>query len=195
MLTRRMFLALVGNAAVVVGLGGLVRGAGTSTAFVRPPGALAEPDFLAACIKCQQCAEVCPTGIVTQIILAEDVLGFGTPRLSFRQGYCTLCMKCAQACPTGALHANPAQRGVVGVAEISTANCVAWNWGGCTKCQQVCPENAMSLDESQRPNVDPTRCTGCGQCEFECPSSALRSGIEASGKGIRVIPLARQSAA
>ncbi len=103
-------------------------------------------------------------------------------------------MKCAQACPTGALHVQPARRAVDAVAEISTTNCVAWNWGGCTKCQQVCPEKAVVLDDSQRPNVDAARCTGCGQCDYECPSSALRSGMEASGKGIRVIPLPRQGA-
>ncbi len=189
-----MFLALVGNAAVVVGLGGLVRGAGNHTPVVRPPGAIAEPDFIATCLKCQQCAEVCPTGVVSQVIIAESVLGFGTPRLSFRQGYCTLCMKCAQACPTGALRVPPGQPVVAGVAEISTVNCIAWNWGGCTKCYQVCPVQAVRLDSSERPAIDTARCTGCGQCEYECPSSTLRSGIEASGKGVIVIPVRRQSA-
>lgn len=187
-----MFIGLVGNAALVVGLGGLIRVVGRDEPVLRPPGAVPEPDFLATCIKCQRCAEVCPTNVITQVILAENVLGFGAPRLSFRQGYCTLCLKCAQVCPAGALHVESAQQVVVGVAEINTTNCVAWNWGGCTKCYQVCTQNAVLLDSAERPVIDPIRCTGCGQCEFECPSSALRSSSEIGGKGIRVIPLSRR---
>jgi ferredoxin-type protein NapG len=188
-LTRRMFIGLVGNAALLVGLGGLVRVFGGKETFLRPPGAVAEQDFLAACVKCQTCAEVCPTGVITQGILAQNLLGIGTPRLNFGLGYCTLCLKCIQACPTGALHAEPGQKVVIGVAEINPSNCIAWNWGGCTKCHQVCPNSAITLDSTDRPVVDPIRCTGCGQCEYECPSSSLRSGTETGGKGIRVIPL------
>lgn len=187
-----MFLALIGNAAVMLGLGAVVRGAGSGAQFVRPPGAIVEPAFLASCLKCQRCAEVCPTGIITQVIVAENVLGFGTPRLSFHQGYCTLCMKCAEVCPTGALRVPPGQAVVPGVAEINTLNCVAWNWGGCTKCRQACPNDAVLLDSSDRPAIDSTRCNGCGQCEYECPSSTLRSGVEASGKGVIVTPVRRQ---
>ncbi len=173
----------------MIGLGGAIRVLGKSERVVRPPGAVAEANFLAACVKCQRCSEVCPTGVITQGILAENLVGFGTPRLSFGLGYCTFCMRCAQACPTGALVQQPVQPVAVGVAEVNPANCIAWNWGGCTKCQQVCPQRAVSLDNAARPLVDATRCNGCGQCEFECPSSSLRSGTQPGGKGIRVVPL------
>ena len=41
---------------------------------LRPPGALAEQAFLAACIKCGQCVQVCP---VQAIRLADLDEGFG----------------------------------------------------------------------------------------------------------------------
>ncbi|HMZ02430.1 MAG TPA: 4Fe-4S binding protein, partial [Burkholderiaceae bacterium] len=41
---------------------------------LRPPGALDEKDFLASCIKCGQCVQVCP---VQAIKLADLVDGFG----------------------------------------------------------------------------------------------------------------------
>jgi ferredoxin-type protein NapG len=188
-LTRRTFIGLVGHAAFLVGLGGLIRVGAREETAVRPPGAISEPEFLATCVKCQRCAEICPTQVITQTTLAENLLGFGTPRLTFRQGYCTLCLKCAAVCPTSALILDPAEPVVPGVAQINPPNCVAWNWGGCTKCYQVCPQKAVQLDNAERPVVDATRCTGCGQCEFECPSAALRSGAGAGGKGIAVIPL------
>ncbi len=189
-----MFLGLLSNAAIVVGLGALVRGEDSHTPPVRPPGAIPEPAFLASCLKCQRCAEVCPNGIIIQTILEENVLGYGTPRLNFRQGYCTLCMKCAQVCPTGALRVPPGAPAAPGVAEINTANCIAWNWGGCTKCYQVCPQQAVHLDSSERPEIDAARCTGCGQCEYECPAASLRSSTLTSGKGVTVKPIGRQIA-
>lgn len=184
-----MFMGLLGNAAVVIGLGALIRVFGKSERPLRPPGAVAEQAFLAECIKCQRCAEVCPTGVITQCILTENLIGFGTPRVSFQLGYCTLCLKCVQVCPTGALLVGSTQNVVLGIAEINTRNCIAWTWGGCTKCQQVCSKGAVTLDRAERPVVEPSRCNGCGECEFECPSSALRSGSETSGRGIMVVPL------
>ena len=45
---------------------------------LRPPGAIAEHDFLSACIKCGQCVQVCP---VKAIHLADigDGFGLGAP--------------------------------------------------------------------------------------------------------------------
>lgn len=188
-LTRRSFLRLAGSAALVIGLGGIVHFGGRKDSPLRPPGAVSEESFLAVCLKCQKCSEVCPTGVITQGTLAENMLGIGTPKLDFRLAYCTFCLKCAQACPSGALNATLAQKALLGIAEIDTSHCIAWNWGGCTRCYQVCPKNAIALDSSQRPIVDSTICTGCGQCEFECPGSSLRSGVEAGFKGITVAPL------
>ncbi|MDR1968663.1 MAG: 4Fe-4S dicluster domain-containing protein [Burkholderiaceae bacterium] len=72
---------------------------------LRPPGALDEKDFLASCIKCGQCVQVCP---VQAIKLSDLVDGFGvgTPHIEARQQACDFscdAVQCILACPTGAL--------------------------------------------------------------------------------------------
>ncbi|MEW6164747.1 MAG: 4Fe-4S dicluster domain-containing protein [Pseudomonadota bacterium] len=72
---------------------------------LRPPGALDEKDFLASCIKCGQCVQVCP---VQAIKLADLVDGFGvgTPYIDARAQACDFscdAVQCILACPTGSL--------------------------------------------------------------------------------------------
>jgi ferredoxin-type protein NapG len=72
---------------------------------LRPPGALDEKDFLASCIKCGQCVQVCP---VQAIKLADLVDGFGVgvPYIDARDQACDFscdAVQCILACPTGAL--------------------------------------------------------------------------------------------
>lgn len=74
-------------------------------ARLRPPGALDEKDFLASCIKCGQCVQVCP---VQAIKLADLVDGFGVgvPYIEAREQACDFscdAVQCILACPTGAL--------------------------------------------------------------------------------------------
>ena len=75
---------------------------------LRPPGALDEKDFLASCIKCGQCVQVCP---VQAIKLADLVDGFGvgTPFIDARAQACDFscdAVQCILACPTGSLTYN-----------------------------------------------------------------------------------------
>jgi ferredoxin-type protein NapG len=72
---------------------------------LRPPGALPEKEFLASCIKCGQCVQVCP---VQAIHLAElgDGFGVGAPYIDARAQACDFScdgLQCVLACPTGAL--------------------------------------------------------------------------------------------
>ncbi len=72
---------------------------------LRPPGSLPEHEFLASCIKCGQCVQVCP---VNAISLADivDGYGVGTPYIDARAQSCDFScdgLQCVLACPTGAL--------------------------------------------------------------------------------------------
>ncbi|MBK7901320.1 MAG: 4Fe-4S dicluster domain-containing protein [Azonexus sp.] len=72
---------------------------------LRPPGALDERDFLASCIKCGQCVQVCP---VQAIKLADlvDGMGVGVPYIEAREQACDFscdAVQCILACPTGSL--------------------------------------------------------------------------------------------
>ena len=73
--------------------------------FLRPPGALDEKLFLASCIKCGQCLQVCPPQVIELAGISQG-FGIGTPYIIPRQGGCILCsgLPCVLACPTGALN-------------------------------------------------------------------------------------------
>jgi ferredoxin-type protein NapG len=104
---RRRFLRTVLLTGGVFGaaLSGYLPMAYARTQRLRPPGALDEKDFLASCIKCGQCVQVCP---VQAIKLADLVDGFGVgvPYIDAREQPCDFscdAVQCVLACPTGAL--------------------------------------------------------------------------------------------
>lgn len=72
--------------------------------LLRPPGALEEEKFLAACIKCGQCLQVCPPQVIKLAGILHG-LAIGTPYITPREGGCILDagLPCVLACPTGAL--------------------------------------------------------------------------------------------
>ena len=104
---RREFLrsAALATGMLSLSLLGLVPVAQGKAKRLRPPGALAEKDFLSSCIKCGQCVQVCP---VEAIELADilDGAGVGTPFITARAQACDFScdgLQCVLACPTGAL--------------------------------------------------------------------------------------------
>ncbi|MFA7633811.1 MAG: 4Fe-4S dicluster domain-containing protein [Thiohalomonadaceae bacterium] len=104
---RRQFLRSLMLAAGVVGIStmGYIPVARSWHPRLRPPGALDEAEFLASCIKCGQCVQVCP---VEAIKLADimDGFGVGVPYVGARDQACDFScdgLQCILACPTGAL--------------------------------------------------------------------------------------------
>jgi ferredoxin-type protein NapG len=104
---RRKFLRSIALTVGVTGISllGMVPVIGKWVERLRPPGALNERHFLAACIKCGQCVQVCP---VEAIKLGDlvDGLGVGVPHIEPREQACDFScdgLQCVLACPTGAL--------------------------------------------------------------------------------------------
>jgi MauM/NapG family ferredoxin protein len=148
----------------------------------RPPGALPEPAFLAACTRCGYCMEACP---VDAIVSAPPAAGLaaGTPVIEPVVQPCVACegMFCANVCPTGALV--PPAGGWAGESlgelALDTARCIAFQGIECGVCARVCPvgATALDLDEKGRPVIG-DRCVGCGVCVRACvttPSSLTLS--------------------
>lgn len=157
-------------------MGGLVSllFAGASAAkpanrLLRPPGALDEAEFLATCLRCGKCAQVCPRKAIL-IGRGDKGLAIGTPYIEPRRAACDLCLDCVPVCASGALR--PVEKAAVrmGLAEINRDTCLAWLGDECKVCYTACPfyNQAIRLEDHKRPVVDKTVCTGCGICEHVC---------------------------
>lgn len=165
---------------------------------IRPPGSVAEPEFLERCIKCDQCINVCPTNVLQPATLEQSGLeGLWTPVMDFSVGFCQLnCVLCAEVCPTGAIQKTSIARklGVdehqeegpirVGTAFFNRGRCLPWSMETpCVVCEEVCPVSPKAIgtyEEEiirwdgqkvvlQKPYMRPELCIGCGICEHECP--------------------------
>jgi polyferredoxin len=166
--------------------------------LLRPPGALDEPDFLSRCIRCGECMKVCPNNALQPTLTEAGLEGLWSPTLVPRIGYCEpSCVLCSEVCPTGAIwQITPREKGwVVGVGtksqpiRLGTAfydrgRCLPWAMAtDCIVCEEWCPvspkaiyvQAAQVVDSAgntrtlKQPFVDPSRCVGCGACEFACP--------------------------
>ena len=66
----------------------------------RPPWGKPEPEFLAACTRCDACVHACP-----EQVLVRDADGL--PRFDAQAGECTFCGDCVAACGSGAAGTRP----------------------------------------------------------------------------------------
>ena len=179
----------------------LARGKTYNPELIRPPGALAEPDFLARCVQCGLCMKACPTGALQPAFDQAGLAGLWTPVLVPRLGYCDHgCALCGQVCPTGAIQPLAlAQKQAlrIGLATLDTTRCLPFAYGReCIVCEEHCPvptkaiyfvETEVELRGGERqrlkqPRVDAALCTGCGICETKCPF-ADRAAIRVTSAG------------
>lgn len=156
--------------------------------LLRPPGALAEEDFLKKCVKCGECMKVCITNGLQPTLLEAGLEGIWSPRLIPRMGYCEFrCTLCGQVCPSGAIQRLPLEEKTrirIGLAMIDKGRCLPYAHGvPCIVCEEVCPtpEKAIWFEEApvktrdgkalilKQPRVDLELCIGCGICEAKCP--------------------------
>jgi len=144
-------------------------GRGVPLPVLRPPGAIEESAFLAACTRCNACIEACPHDAIT---LASSRLrgAAGTPVLNPADAPCRMCddRPCIAVCEPLALRFDvPAK---MGTAVISPLNCLAHRNSPCSVCVEQCPVEGAIRWENSRPTVNPSTCTGCGVCQYVCPA-------------------------
>jgi polyferredoxin/ferredoxin len=129
--------------------------------LVRPPGTLSEPEFLERCIKCGQCARVCPTNVIDLDALRGGFEALWTPVLNFRTGSsgCQLnCVACGHICPTAAIRPitleeklgqGPFQKNGpirLGTAFVDRGRCLPWAMDKpCIVCQENCPVSPKAI--------------------------------------------------
>ncbi|NCS64956.1 MAG: ferredoxin-type protein NapG [Hydrogenophilales bacterium CG03_land_8_20_14_0_80_62_28] len=188
--TRRDFMVKTAQGAALAASGGLLwayllrQEAKAQPYALRPPGALAERDFNATCIKCGQCVNACPPHILKLAPSGGDQ-PIGMPFFQPRTGACIMCpdIPCVKACPTGALapELKDINKSRMGLAVIDIENCLSWKGLRCEICYRDCPirgkaivletnPRGLSLHAMFRPIVNSDACTGCGICERSCPT-------------------------
>jgi len=128
---------------------------------IRPPGALAEEQFLQRCIKCGQCMRVCPTNVIQPGGIDGGLENLWTPVLNNRIGSsgCQLnCVACGQVCPTSALRpiklseklgiGEFAKIGPIklGTAFLDRPRCLPWAMDRpCIVCEENCPVSPKAI--------------------------------------------------
>ena len=151
---------------------------------LRPPGALSEGNFLAACVRCGQCVRDCPYDTL-KLAKFSDSIALGTPHFTAREVPCEMCedIPCVKACPTGALDPDltdidDSRMGVAVLVDSET--CLNMQGLRCDVCYRICPliDKAINLvmHRNERtsvhaifePRVNTDLCTGCGKCERAC---------------------------
>jgi ferredoxin len=141
--------------------------------------------------------KVCPNNSLHPTFAEAGLEGIWTPALTPRIGYCEpSCVLCSQVCPTGAIWTiTPQEKGWVenvgeaqpirlGTAFYDRGRCLPWAMAtDCIVCEEWCPvspkaiyvEDAQVIDSKgqmktvKQPRIDPSRCVGCGACEYACP--------------------------
>ncbi len=168
---------------------------------LRPPGAMAEDDFLATCIRCGECMKVCITNGLQPLGIEKGLEPLFTPILVPRLGYCEFnCTLCSQVCPTQAIEPLSKEKKhafVMGTAWFDKNRCLPHAEKiSCIVCEEHCPvhHKAIQFDEVKirgangeilllkQPRVVTDRCIGCGICEHVCPVPG-EAAVRVVGRG------------
>ena len=122
--------------------------------------------------NCVLCSQVCPTGAIWEITVAEKT---GRPAPAGEVSFA----------PPGTDSAAPAGEPIrIGTAFYDRGRCLPWAMcTECIVCEEWCPTSPKAIylvaadvidsrgqvKTVRQPYVDPRLCTGCGACEYACP--------------------------
>ena len=138
---------------------------------LRPPWAVVEAEFTRQCSRCDDCIEQCP-----QHILQRGDGGF--PEINFQRGECTFCGRCTEVCQADAFMAKPhSPQNAWNLAVDILPSCLSLNAVVCRSCGDCCETRAirfrLQTGAVAIPEIDASKCTGCGACLFTCPVNAV----------------------
>lgn len=145
--------------------------------FVRPPGAGAEADFLAACTSCNDCILACPHQVIRKAGPELGAQVSGTPIILPSLNPCLMCedFPCVAACEPAALKLESGT--AIGLAVANPAVCYSSaDKQDCNYCRGPCPERPRAIrvpGRGELPVVEAETCTGCGKCAVICPAEAI----------------------
>ncbi len=152
-------------------------------AWIRPPFALAELDFLLTCSHCGDCIDACPHDVIFELPLQRGASVAGTPAMDIPNNACLLCTDwaCVNSCKDQALFFTVSQNPVIESDEETVVECKSTateqNKASTTESgnaevvempqAQDCPPMASAhIDESMcMPYSGPE----CGACWGSCP--------------------------
>ncbi|RJQ50396.1 MAG: twin-arginine translocation signal domain-containing protein [Nitrospiraceae bacterium] len=149
--------------------------------LIRPPGALPEKAFLATCISCGVCVNVCHVMKYDAVATSpfgkgglRGIFEYGAPYIKDMRDFpCGLCMECPEHCPTGALQETKKEDVAMGMALIDFGLCFGWNGDVCLSCSKACPMGGKIFEFyngewGNQPYIN-DNCVGCGLCVKYCP--------------------------
>ncbi len=182
-LSRRATIASAAAGAVIVPTSRIANwpDKAYSPKVIRPPGAVAERDFLERCIRCAECMKVCPNNALHPAFFEAGPEGLWTPILIPRIGYCEhSCVLCGQVCPTGAIEKIEEKHKlgigeapiVIGTAMFDRGRCLPWAMATpCTVCEEFCPTSPKAIWVEE---VDVPRRGAVAQVGEQAPQETVR---------------------
>jgi len=143
----------------------------SSGIWLRPPGAIAEKQFVGTCTRGGDCVRACPAECIK--IDPSGARGKGVPFIDVDNAACVVCdgLHCMRVCQSGALVPTSINDINMGTAVWYEESCVRSSGGDCMVCVEECPLGEVAIGIRGREIVvNPLGCIGCGVCQNRCPT-------------------------